>query len=69
MGKRIKRICLSLEEVALYGGNKVLMGVVDNVLPIIGNSQGIIKQRLRPHPIHLFNSINIVIIINYIKLF
>ncbi len=44
---RIFRICLSLEEVALCAGHKVLMEV-DSNYQIVGDPRGILNQQLRP---------------------
>jgi hypothetical protein len=43
-------ICLSLEEVTVRAGHKVLMEVDDNISLIVGNPQGISDQQLRPRP-------------------
>ncbi len=59
-------IHLSLEEVTVHAGHKVLMEVDDNTLLIIGNPRGILDQQLRPHGINLLNII--ITLINYIKL-
>ncbi len=45
-------ICLSLEEVAVHAGHKVLMKVDDNSALSVGDQQGISGQQLRPHPTH-----------------
>jgi len=55
---------LSLEEVAVPAGHEVLMEVEDDILLIVGDSQGIFYQQLCPRP---NNYLNITIIsINYI---
>ncbi len=59
--------CLSLEEVALCAGHKVLMEADDNLLPIIGDPHWILHEYLRPRTIHLLNII--IILINCIKLY
>ena len=43
-------ICLSLKEVAVHEGHKVLMEVDDNISLIVGNLQGILDQQLKPFP-------------------
>jgi len=43
-------IHLSLEEVAVSAGYKVLMEVGDNILLIVVSPQGILDQNLRPNP-------------------
>ncbi len=43
------------------------MEVDDNILLIVGGSQEILDQQLRPRPIHLINTI--MFIINYIMLY
>jgi len=48
-------IHLSLEEVAVHAGHKVLMDVDDIILLIVGIPQGILDQQLRPRPIHFSN--------------
>jgi hypothetical protein len=55
-------ICLSLEKVTLSAANKVWLKVDNNNVRIVGNSQGIIGQQLRPQPIHLMYNIFIVLI-------
>jgi hypothetical protein len=59
---------LSLEEVALPGGHKVLMEVGNNVSLIVGNLRGLLDEQLRPHLINLLNTINILITLNAITL-
>ncbi len=58
-------MCLSLEKVALYAANEVLMEVDDNILLIVGHSWGILDQQRTPQPIDLLNAITILI--NHIK--
>ncbi len=41
------------------------MEVDNNILPIVGNQQGILDQQLRPYPFHF---VNIIMLIVYIKL-
>jgi hypothetical protein len=53
---------LSLEEVADYVGDKVLMEVDDNSAQNVADPQGILGQLLKPHPIHLLNIIIIILI-------
>jgi hypothetical protein len=55
-------ICLSLEEVTVPAANKVWLKVDNNNVRIVGNSQGIIGQQLRPQPIHLLYHVFIVLI-------
>jgi hypothetical protein len=57
---------MSSEEVAVRACHKVLMQV-DNISLIVGCLQRILDQQLRPRPIHLLNTI-IIILVNYIKL-
>jgi len=52
---------MSLEEIAVRACRKVLMQV-DNISLIVSRLQRILDQQLRPHQIHLLNTIN------YIKL-
>jgi hypothetical protein len=42
------------------------MEIDENILPIVGDSQGILDKQLRPRPVHLLNII--ILSINYIKL-
>ncbi len=58
-------ICLSLEDVTEGAVHKVLMVVGDNILLIVVNPQRILDWQFRRRQIHL---LNIIIIINYIKL-
>ncbi len=44
---------MSLEEVTVRAGNKVLVKVDNNSVLIVGDPQGILSQQLRPHAIHL----------------
>ncbi len=48
-------IHMSLEQVTMRAGRKVLMYVDNNILLIVGDPQGILNQKLRPRPIHLLN--------------
>jgi len=57
-----------LEEVAVHADQKLLVGIDNNILLLVGEPQGIIYQRLSPHPIHLLN-ITITILIECINLF
>jgi hypothetical protein len=50
-----------LKEVAVYTGHKVLVDVDDNGALVVGNPYWILGQQLRPHPIHLFNILFILI--------
>jgi hypothetical protein len=52
---------MSSKEVTVRAGHKVMMEVDDNILPIVGNPQGIFDQLLRPQPICLLN-INVILI-------
>ncbi len=52
---------LSLEEVAVRAGHKVLMDVDDKILLIVGIPQGNLDQQLMPHPIHFLNIIFITL--------
>ncbi len=54
-------ICLSLEEVAVRTGLKVLMEVDDNSAVIVGDPQGGLSQKLWLHLIHLLNFIIFII--------
>jgi hypothetical protein len=56
-------ICLSLEEVIVCPGHKVLVGVEVNYLLIVSNPLGILDKYLRPHPIHFITIIIIELII------
>jgi hypothetical protein len=58
-------ICLSLEEVSMYAGHKVLMKVDDNILLIVCSPCGILDQQLRLHPILLINIIGNCILFNF----
>jgi hypothetical protein len=42
------------------------MELDDSILLIVGDPQGILNWKLRPHPIHL---LNIILSINYIKFY
>jgi hypothetical protein len=44
-------ICLSLEEVTVRAGHKVVVEADDNSALIVGNQQGILGKQLRPLPI------------------
>ncbi len=57
---------MSLEEVAVCTGHKVLMEIYNNILLIVGKLQGILYKQLRPHRVHFLNII--FMLINYIKL-
>jgi hypothetical protein len=52
---------------AVHAGNKVLIEVVDNILLIVGDPQGILEQHLRHYPIHLLNICIIIILKYFIK--
>jgi hypothetical protein len=54
-----------LEEVAVYAGHKVLMEA-DLFSLTVSDTQGILDQQLRPHPIHIPNLLNIILISNII---
>ncbi len=43
---------MSMKEVAVRAGREVLMGLDNNSSLILGDLQGILRQELRPHPIH-----------------
>ncbi len=55
---------LSLKEVAVHAGLKVLMKVENNSAMIVGNPQGILGQQLRTQLIYLFNIIMMILITN-----
>ncbi len=58
---------MSLEEVAVCAGHKVLAEDDDNIVPIVGDPQGILDQQLKPHTINLLNNIiNLIFLLNYI---
>ncbi len=57
--------CLSLQEVSVCAGHKILMAFDDNIWLIVGDLQGILGQHLMPRQLHLLNSITVSI--NYIK--
>ncbi len=48
---------MSLEEVSVHAGSKVLMEVNDNSALIVDDPQRILDQQLRPHQIHFIGSI------------
>ncbi len=54
-----------MEEVAVHAGHKVLTEV-DLFSLIVSDTRGILDQQLRPHPIHIPNLLNIILIINII---
>jgi hypothetical protein len=58
-------ICLSLEEVAMPSGHKVLTEVDNNILLIVSDPQGTLDQHIKLHSIHVSN---IIIILKYILL-
>ncbi len=63
LGQKIMApICLSLEEVGVCAGHKVLMEAEDSCTLIIGDSREIWCQQLRPRPIHLFNIVIVILI-------
>ncbi len=47
---------MSIGEVALCAGHKVLIEAGWNSLLIVHNPEGILDQQLRPYPIHLLNN-------------
>jgi hypothetical protein len=57
---------LSLEDVNVCAGYKVLMDVDDISALIVGNPQGVLGNQLRPHTIHQLNIIIIMLINHYI---
>ncbi len=59
--------CFSLEEVSVRAGHEVSMEVDDNISLIVEDPQGILEHQHRPRPIHLLNTITLLI--NYIKLY
>ncbi len=65
LGQKIMApICLSLEEVAVCAGQKVLMKAEDSSALIIGDSREIWCQQLRPHPIRILNIVIVILIVN-----
>jgi hypothetical protein len=55
-----------LEEVAVCAGHKVLTED-GNIVPIVGDPQGILDGQLKPRTINLLNIIiNLIILMNYI---
>ena len=58
-------INLSLEEITVHGGHYVLMDVDNHRKPTVGDLHGILGQQLRPRPIHLLNTI--IILLSYLK--
>ncbi len=54
-------ICLSLEDVTVHAGHKVLIKA-DYILAIVDNPQGILNQQLRSCPIQILNTIIVLII-------
>jgi hypothetical protein len=50
-------IFLSLEEVAVYSGHKVLVKFDDNNVLIVGHPQGNLGRQLRPCPIPKLNTL------------
>ncbi len=57
-------IYLSLKEVLVRTGRKVMVEVTDNILLIVDDPLGILDQQLRLHPIQLLN--NNIITLKYI---
>jgi hypothetical protein len=55
---------MSLQEINVHAGHKILMEFDCYNALIVGNLHGILGQQLRPHPIHLLNTI---LIINYLS--
>ncbi len=56
-----------MEEVALCAGHKVLMEDDNNIVPIVGDPQGILDRQLKPRTINLLNIIiNLIFLMNYI---
>jgi hypothetical protein len=51
----------------MHAGHDVLMKVDDKILLIVSDTQGILDQLLRPHPICLLNIIIVLIYYNLIK--
>jgi hypothetical protein len=45
-------ISLSLEQIPVHIGNKVLLKVDDNITLTVSNPRGILDQQFRPHPIN-----------------
>ncbi len=54
---------MSLEEVAVCTGHKVLVEVDNNILLIVGKLQGILYKQFRPCRVHFLNII--FMLINY----
>jgi len=54
---------MSLEEVTVRAGRKVLQEVDDNILLIVDNPQVILDQQLRPHPICLLNNFIVFLVL------
>jgi hypothetical protein len=52
---------MSGEEVAVHSDNKVLMEFGKNNVLIVGDPRGILGKQLRPAPIHLLNTIIIIV--------
>ncbi len=50
-----------MEEVTVQAGHKVLMEA-DLFSLIVSDTRGILDQQLRPHPIHIPNLLNIILI-------
>jgi hypothetical protein len=57
-----------LEEVSVRAGHKVLMEVVDNILPIVRDPQGSVDQKVKPRPTYALIIIIIITSDKYIKL-
>jgi hypothetical protein len=55
-----------LGEVVVHAGHKALVEVDDNILMVLGDTQGILDQMLRPHQINLLNIV--IILFSYFKL-
>jgi hypothetical protein len=57
-----------LEEVSVRAGHKVLMEVVDNILPIVRDPQGSVDKQFKPRPTYALIFIFIITSDKYIKL-
>jgi hypothetical protein len=55
---------MSLQEINVHAGRKILMEFDYNNALIVGDLHGILGQQLRPHTIHLLNT---TLIINYLS--
>ncbi len=58
-------IYLSLEEVAMHAGGKVMTKIDDTSVPIVGDPLGILARQIKPHLSILL--IIIIICINYLS--